>query len=123
MAKMKSVKMPTEFIVFGQPVKIIYHAEQLFMNERPVYGFYNYDNHTIEIGPHHSADELFKTMIHELGHSILDRLGVVRTSVHSDVNEIIVEGYSRFIHENFKLRLPKKVSKPPRKSSKKVVKR
>jgi Zn-dependent peptidase ImmA (M78 family) len=122
MAK-KSIKMPQAFNVFGQTVNVIYHNEPLFVNERPAYGYYDYSTFTVHIAPHENKDELVKTILHELGHSIMDRIGLVRTSVHNDLFEIIVEAYSRFIHDNFKLKLPKKSRKPSTKPSKKAAKR
>lgn len=114
MAKVKvKVKMPTEFEVFGQTVTIDYLNKPILMEDsRIAYGVYYKERHHIDIGPHDTEAELIKTVLHELGHALLDRLGLWQTSLSLDLHELIVEAYSKFIYEQFTMKVL--VSRKPR---------
>ncbi len=49
-------------------------------------------------------DTTTETFFHEAGHGLFDALGLNQTSIHPDLQEIIVEGYSKFLIKNFVIR-------------------
>ncbi len=61
-------------------------------------GLCDYDRKKIYISHRQSIEEVWTTLLHELGHALMIRSGVAQ-SVSNDVIEIIVENYSRMLAE------------------------
>lgn len=66
-------------------------------------GYYDPEKHYIWIDSTLNLKERHLTLIHELGHVLLFRLGLEQ-AVSSEMHELIVEAYSKFIYENFKFK-------------------
>lgn len=57
------------------------------------------------------GDDLAHTVLHEEFHAVWDRLGLGNTEISHDIQELIVDGLSKFVTEHYKL-----VDKPKKKS-------
>lgn len=118
---MGKLKLPTKIDVFGQTVTIKYHSSPIEFEGRLVYGLYHKEHNHIDIAQHNTEAEILKTLLHEIGHSLLDRVGLWQTSLSHDVHEAIVETYSKFIYEQFiQKQLLKQSSKKPSKPTKRA---
>lgn len=82
--------------VFGWKIKISVRRD----NERPHLAGW-FDPVSKEVLIQKDSDDKFATLVHELGHSLLLRLGFGQTSMHRDHHELIVEGFSSMIVENW----------------------
>jgi hypothetical protein len=97
-------KLPPKFslVVFGSrvPVSLVknlaLHAGAL--------GQYQYLNKSIQLEAEQNNEEMCKSLLHEAGHSLFDRIGLTQ-AVSKELEEIIVESYSKLIYENFKIEL------------------
>lgn len=91
--------------VFGQRIEVELKKGPLYLDSGfQVRGYYEVENKKIVVDSTMSKDQIISTLYHELGHALLYRLGIDQTSTSHDVHEMIVEGYSKFIMESFKLK-------------------
>lgn len=96
------MKIKKSYNVFGQPIKMNLKKGPLTDEYgRQLAGFFDPQKNTILVDNSLPEDQLIKTIIHELGHALLFRLGLPQTSLPHDLHELIVEGYSNFIYEEF----------------------
>ena len=73
-------------------------------------GAYDYGEKTIYLqSEYDSADELVSTLVHEMGHAVLDRVG---GTLGGTLEEILVETIALVITENFQLILRKPLEAP-----------
>jgi len=56
-----------------------------------VVGTTNPETRTIKIDQTQDSAHRWETFLHEFGHAVLDELGVENTSLHEDLEELIVE--------------------------------
>lgn len=89
-----------KWIVYGRPVSVKI-VENLIddLTGRTLAGVYYHDNGSILINGSLSRDEQCKTILHELGHALMYRIGLNQTSISEDNHEIIVEAFSNFMFE------------------------
>jgi len=99
--------MKKSFTVLGQKVKIKFHKRVLELNGSLVYGYYDLDLKEIHIGHHFTYQSFLETIVHELGHSLCQRSGLRQTSLTKDIEEMVVDNYSKLIFELFKPQLEK----------------
>lgn len=89
--------------VFGSLVKVEVidglHAEGIA-------GAYNGTLKKIYISIEQQKEDATHTLLHELGHAIIDRTGI-RQSLSSELEEVIVENFATGILENFTITLKK----------------
>ena len=81
--------------IFGQEIKV--EIEDLSANGFA--GQYDFDNKKISIDT--NCKEKLATYFHECLHGCWYRLGIHQTKIPHEVHEIVVEGFSRFLEENF----------------------
>jgi Zn-dependent peptidase ImmA (M78 family) len=96
--------MRKKFQVFGQEIKVELKKGPLFVSDQPVLGYYDTENKLIVIDKSLSIEQKFTTLYHELGHALLYRMGLEKTSLHHDVHEMIVEAYAKFLFDNFRMK-------------------
>jgi Zn-dependent peptidase ImmA (M78 family) len=96
--------MKKAFQVFGQEIKVELQKGPLFVDGEHCLGYYDTEKKLIVIDKGLPLTTKLQTLYHELGHALLYRLGLEKTSLHHDVHEIIVEGYAKFISDNFKMK-------------------
>jgi Zn-dependent peptidase ImmA (M78 family) len=87
--------------VFGQnvPVKKIKNL----LNEKGLYGYYSHDEKAIYLDAGLKGNEYYSTLAHELFHSVFFRIGMEQLKISADAHEIMVDGFSKCLVENFKL--------------------
>lgn len=91
--------------VHGQKVKIKLSEKPIVDQEaRPLAGYYDDDTKEIVLNPELSEREKFKTLVHEIGHALLYRIGIPQTSMTHDLHELIVEAYSNLIYDHFEFK-------------------
>lgn len=88
--------------VFGKDISLKYNKDLCSFG---IAGLYSSDKLMIEYGNHPDKDDLMKTLLHELIHSVCDITGINQTSLSNDLQEIISENVSQAIGDNFHLRL------------------
>jgi hypothetical protein len=86
--------------IFGKIVPV-YLAKDL-VTDQPVFGCFDPATWTIYLDDSQTKPELLETLIHEMGHALMQRLYLVGV-IDPKIIEIIVEGYTHVMIENFKL--------------------
>lgn len=66
-------------------------------------GFYDFDTKEIGIDASLKKDDAVSTLIHEVGHALFHRGGLIQCNISREVQEIIVEQYATVLLDNFKL--------------------
>lgn len=91
--------------VFGRVIKIKYVANLKHPDTgQTVCGMFYPDRYLIEINKNQSKDEIERTLLHEVNHAIMHRIGLWQTNLTSDQHELICEGFSNFMFENMRFK-------------------
>jgi len=53
------------------------------------------------------GEKFCETLVHELGHAMFETTGLNQTSISADLQEVIVENFSKFMIQNFDIKLKK----------------
>jgi hypothetical protein len=86
--------------VFGTKYKVkaadltLYEAHGLCCNEK----------HTILLDKKLKGQDVYETMLHELGHAMFYTLGFRQTAIDLNLEELIVENFSKLICKHFELK-------------------
>lgn len=88
--------MVRKVVVFGKSCEI----SETDITSVDAYGLFHPDTFKIQIQKDLSSDLKEIVELHELGHALLTRLGLVDV-IDGNLQEIIVEGYANFLHETF----------------------
>jgi Zn-dependent peptidase ImmA (M78 family) len=100
MAKKKNMfKVPKKFIVLGLEVEIVIVENLHDSNGQKLWGCWETEHRKITLEKNQSPDSMKRTLIHELGHALLDRNGA-KYGLSAEMAEVIVEGYSNLITDN-----------------------
>lgn len=97
------MKLPKRKKILGSIWKIKYQ-KQIEYNGVYVAGLCIYTEKTILVTIDQDSAETRRTLYHELGHALLFELGMRQTSLTPDIEELIVEGFSRFLEQHFRLK-------------------
>jgi Zn-dependent peptidase ImmA (M78 family) len=92
------MKKITKLNVLGEIIKV----KSVKMDEQYL-GLYYHDEKLIEINQESPPDVYATTVIHELFHAAWRRGSLNQTEISSDLEEIIVDLFSKVVTENFKL--------------------
>ena len=74
------------------------------LSDQGVAGYFDPDAAIISLHKDLRGDQLKYIQLHEEFHAVWDRLGLNRTSVPDDLQEVIVDGFALFMVEHYKLR-------------------
>lgn len=66
-------------------------------------GLFYYNEFKIEINENCPDDKYDEVLLHELFHAVFNRASLIQCHITGDAQEIIVDQFSKFIVENFKL--------------------
>lgn len=92
-------------VIHGQKIGIKVTKKAIVdQDQRPLAGYYDDEKKQIVISGTLLPVDQFKTLVHEIGHALLYRLGIVQTSMSHDLHELIVEGYSNLIYDHFEFK-------------------
>jgi len=91
------MKKPPVVDVMGLLVRMSYNGENV--DEA---GHYDRTTKCIVISEEEKGQRYVRTVLHELGHALLDRSGV-HQAISEELEEVIVEVYSNFLAETFKM--------------------
>lgn len=75
-----------------------------------IHGWCDVHTKVISIDSLDTGDVFVSTLIHEINHAVLHESGVGQTSLHSDVEEIIVEQIAKVITQAFCLQPKGKIT-------------
>ncbi|MGL4558317.1 MAG: hypothetical protein ACRCV5_12485 [Afipia sp.] len=89
-----------KFNVFGLVVPVI---KEKGLSERGFAGYYDPMKKQIKIDPNQKGLELTHTVLHELGHTLFDRCGILQSKIPPELVEVIVENYATMLVENFRV--------------------
>jgi uncharacterized protein YjaZ len=90
--------------ILGMIVNIQYQP-QVELNGVLVAGVYYPDRCQIFVATEDRTDEqIYATLLHELGHAVFYRVGLHNTNVNPEVEEIIVDNIATVLVENFKFK-------------------
>jgi uncharacterized protein YjaZ len=95
------MRLPKFLAIFGQKIKV----EKSILD--PGIGGLSHAKGLIQISSQLKKDEVTQVLLHEMVHSIFFRLSIYQ-NVSLDMEEMIAEGISKAIVENFELK-PKKL--------------
>jgi Zn-dependent peptidase ImmA (M78 family) len=101
------MKVPKVIDVFGKEY-MIKAQEKIIHNGHESLGLIDLDAGEIFLSTDQSLESLKSTLLHELFHGVVDRLGLHNVGLSEDAEEILVEGLAVFIHENFEFSFRKK---------------
>ncbi len=89
-----------KFNVFGLIVPVI-KEKGLF--DRGFVGYYDPVKKQIKVDSNQKGIELTHTVIHELGHTLFDRCGILQSKIQPELVEVIVENFATMMVENFRV--------------------
>lgn len=92
--------MKNQVIIFGRKIPVIYKKDLL--KNQHLYGYYDYDKLEICIDSNLTPKVKFETLLHECGHALFHRAGLIQSKMSKDLEEVIVEQFSIMFAENFK---------------------
>jgi len=101
------MKVPKVVNIFGKEYKII-TKERLEHEGYDALGLIYLDEGEIYLSTEQSLESLKRTLLHELFHGVVDRLGLHNVGFSEDAEEVLVEGLAVFITENFEFSFHKK---------------
>ncbi len=84
--------------VFGKKIKVKYA-----LCEDGFAGFYVPDEHVIVLDPRSDKEARLHTLLHEMGHALFHRAGLMQSKLPLELEEVIVEQFATMLLENFKL--------------------
>jgi len=90
--------------VFGTKYKV----KKADLSHATAYGIVCKEKKIILIDNSINQDDFNATLIHELGHAMFKETGLNQTSIDSDLEEIIVENFSKIVCEVFNVKLKNK---------------
>lgn len=97
------MKIKNTIDILGNTWKIKIHKVDIVYEGRVVEGLCVSSDKIIHIRERDPLSTI-ETLFHELGHALLNELGLNQTRLSQDVEEIIVEGYSRFLAKHFNVK-------------------
>ncbi len=99
------MKIPKSIPVFGKVYKVKIVKGLKDEEGEIVSGLHSYDKGTISLCSTLKGEDLVQTFLHELGHAVHDRTGVIQGNLSDDMKEILVETMATFLSETFHLRM------------------
>lgn len=99
---MKISNIPRSMIILGNKWKIQLHKKDIVYEGKTVEGLCSKADRTIQIRVR-DATTTYETFFHELGHAMMYELSLDQTKLSSDLEEIIVDAYSRLLVKHFKI--------------------
>lgn len=96
------MRIPKKVYILGQEYKVI-EIPNPVANGEVVAGYYRHASLEIVINKNQSKDDKTHTLLHELGHALFIRCGLMQANISSEIEEIIVENFATMITEQFKL--------------------
>ena len=100
------MKLPRKVEIYGSKYKL-----KIFVNPHvqgiPVEGYCDSLNKIICLSRDILKDKEFtmEVLIHEMGHALMDRMGVRLTQLPPELEEIIVQAFAIMLIENFDIKL------------------
>lgn len=88
-------------VIFGRKIRVK-KIKDLGKNHG-LAGYFDPVKKEIAIDSSLKGDDYNSTLIHEMIHSIFDRVGIVQTRLSHDTHEMIAENVANAIVENFRL--------------------
>lgn len=100
------LKIPKKINVFGKSHKIILCKNLITPNGEAVSGCFTPDHATIHISTslNPTQDDILLTMVHELGHALINRISICQAGMPMELEEILVDSFAKLMTETFKLK-------------------
>lgn len=95
-------RRPKSVYIFGR--KLVFIPDPQLV-DRGYLGLFESGPFTVRYSPLLGKDQLIQVLLHEIGHAIMDRLGLHQTNISSDACEVMVEGFATWLTENFDFNL------------------
>ena len=91
--------MPTSVQILGKWIKVIYKPE-IKDGKEDLHGYYETSSKTIVIGLDQSEEEMMVTLIHEMGHCLVDLTSHTETFTRKQEETMcrIIENFSDFFY-------------------------
>lgn len=100
MSRKKVQRINKSIRILGLTVPVKMRANLHDEHGRPIFGYYDPEKRIIVLNSDQTDESLRRTFYHEIGHAFLDRIGI-RVSLSQEIQEVIVEGLSNLLEENF----------------------
>lgn len=96
--------MKSTFNIFGNK----YRIKHIDISKSGTDGLCCHENKVIVIDKSLKGDEYSATLLHELGHAMFYSISLHQTSISPDLEEIIVENFSKMITNHFEIKLKRR---------------
>ncbi len=93
------MKLPKQVTILGQKYSIVQQNE-LKSESKDVWGSVDLVKKTIYLDKSQTDIEKISTLIHEMGHAVFFESAINLTTIHHDVEEILVEQIAKTITNN-----------------------
>lgn len=87
-----------KFDILGQKIPVI--KEESLITGKGIAGYYDPSKVYISVDKSLKGKDLTLTILHEVVHAVLLRVGLHCTAMHSDLHEIVCENVSNALYEN-----------------------
>lgn len=93
--------MKRSFNIFGSRITIKVADGLADESGRLLAGVYFHEKRVIVINTQMGDEEQLRTLMHELSHAVMYRVGLAQTVMTSDHHELVCEAFSNWIYEEF----------------------
>ena len=88
-------------VIFGQKIRV--KKIKGLGEKQGLAGFYDPFKKEIAIDASLKGDAFMQTLLHELVHAVMDRVGISQTRTSHDVHEMVAENVATALVENFRM--------------------
>jgi Zn-dependent peptidase ImmA (M78 family) len=97
------LKIPKKINIFGKLSKIEIVKDLRLYGVQKVDGLFCPVTKVISIEAEQTNDAIMQTLVHEFGHAIMNRISLTQSGLSAELEEIIVDSFSTFMNETFKM--------------------
>lgn len=101
------LKIPKKINIFGRIHKVSTCKNLFLPNGIMVRGYFESVNAIIKLEEDQTPQEMIQTLLHEMGHALINRISIDQSGMPPEVEEIIVDAYATMISEIFTLKFKK----------------
>ena len=97
------MRYPKKFLIFGKSYRIVEKPKVFDDDGTRCEGLLDFDVGIISIESTMSSQQKTQTLLHEIFHATVKRLGMTQADLSDDLEEIIVDNFATVITEIFNL--------------------
>lgn len=101
------MKIPKKIEIFGKIYSLKIVEQALSIDNEDVAGSIDFEKNIIEITEVEDNKVILHNILHEVFHGVIRRIGINQANFSEDLEEIIVESFSTFLLDTFKIKFKK----------------